>query len=717
MKAQSVQIKFLTVFTVMAMLLFFAAPSARAQAQENIANLPANTSTTQGNVPAVDDNITNDDTHDPPSRVARISVVEGSVSMQPGGTGDWGAAQKNRPVTIGDKIWVDNDSRAELQAGQVALHLGGMTALSFLNLDQNVTQIRLPEGKLNFRVREIRQGENYEIDTPNMSFTVKEAGAFRIDVNENGDFTGVTVIRGAGEIAASGQVYEVKAGEHYDVSGAEGTVNVASAPAVEADNLDKWAQQRDTTEDNSASSRYVNRDVVGYSDLDDYGTWKQDPQYGNVWTPNNVSPDWAPYSNGYWSYVGPWGWTWVDYAPWGFAPFHYGRWVYGGGSWGWAPGPVWAYPYYGPAFVGFLGGFGFGVGFGWGWGHAWFPLGWGEPFHPWYHAGIGYWRNINVHNTFIRNFNGNPGGYRNFNYAYAHNVHAVTSASHEAFTRGQAINRSSQHLTESSLRSAQVTNRINESPSRTSALGAANARSNVARPSNGIANRNVMARTAPASGASHFSMNNAGAARTNSSLSARNNVNSNINSNRMSQLNANRPPSAQAGNTARANGASVNGANRSGNAGRSWNAQGNVTDSGRAPQGFGSSNRPSNTTAGANRSDRPPNAGNMRTNGASRNSSYRPPASYNNGRSYSAPSYNSNRPSYNGGNRGYSAPRSYGNSGSSRSYSAPRSNSAPRSYSGGGGSHSSGGGGGGHASSGGGGHSGGGGGHSGGGHR
>src|SRR5262249_7891962 len=29
---------------------------------------------------------------DPPSRVARISFLDGSVSFQPGGTGDWGAA-------------------------------------------------------------------------------------------------------------------------------------------------------------------------------------------------------------------------------------------------------------------------------------------------------------------------------------------------------------------------------------------------------------------------------------------------------------------------------------------------------------------------------------------------------------------------------------------------------------------------------------------------
>ena len=57
----------------------------------------------------------------------------------------------------------------------------------------------------NFRVRELREGDLYEVDTPNLAFTVKEAGAFRIDVNENGDSTRVTVIRGQGQVTAGGQ--------------------------------------------------------------------------------------------------------------------------------------------------------------------------------------------------------------------------------------------------------------------------------------------------------------------------------------------------------------------------------------------------------------------------------------------------------------------------------------------------------------------------------
>jgi len=56
-----------------------------------------------------------------------------------------------------------------------------MTALSFLNLDQGITQMRLAEGSVNFRVSELREGYLYEVDAPNIAFTVKQAGAFRID--------------------------------------------------------------------------------------------------------------------------------------------------------------------------------------------------------------------------------------------------------------------------------------------------------------------------------------------------------------------------------------------------------------------------------------------------------------------------------------------------------------------------------------------------------
>src|SRR5208337_789309 len=283
MNANSIRFRFGGLFTGFAALLLLAAPVLRAQDQparqdqqpQVQEQAPVNNQGMQadpnGNMPEVDDNITDDESHNPPSRVARISFTDGSVSLQPGGTGDWGVAARNRPVTIGDKLWVDKDSRAELQAGQIAIHLGGMTALSFLNLDQNVTQIRMPEGKINFRVREIRQGENYEVDTPNLTFTIKEAGAFRIDVNENGDNTGITVIRGSGQVTASGKTYDLKANDRGVFNGTDDVqANVGQAP--QGDGLDQWANSRDLGEQNSVSQKYVPPDMPGTEELDNSGT-------------------------------------------------------------------------------------------------------------------------------------------------------------------------------------------------------------------------------------------------------------------------------------------------------------------------------------------------------------------------------------------------------------------------------------------------------------
>jgi len=737
--------RFILLFLSLAGLLFLVTRVVRAQAQENVANVSPQDSSEM--VPSADDS------QDPPSRVARMSYLDGSVSLQPGGTGDWGVATKNRPVTIGDKLWTDKDSRAELQAGQASIHLGSMTALSFLNLDQNVIQMRLAEGHVNFRVRELRQGDTYEIDTPNLAFTVREAGAFRVDVNENGDYTTVTVIRGKGEIAAAGQTYPLNAGERGDVSGTDQNVKYIPGSASEPDALDRWAQERNMKEDQSPSARYVNRDTVGYSDLDDYGSWKEEPEAGNVWVPNNVPPGWAPYSDGNWAYVAPWGWTWVGAEPWGFAPYHYGRWNYFGSYWGWCPGPIYAPPYYGPAFVGFLGGgFGFGAGFGFGGGFGWFPLGWGEPFRPWYHCGPGYWNHVNVYNTHFNHFNDfhNVNNYRNFNYRYARNTNAVTTASHNAFVNGERINRNSTHLSANSLRNARVAGAVNASPTRSSFFGAANAHGRVATPSSSVQNRSVVARSTPAAAASHIpvrSMNfGAMSANHGGNIPAGNfnrggNNSQSFNNARPSQPSSNRPPSGSQPQNARPNGSFNNNGSRPTSSlnnntarppasGRSWNAQGNTTDSGRAPQGFGRSSRPATPqTARMNSNDRPPWARGNNSSGSANaprnfsspsggNAGSRPPASYNGGnRSYTPPAYNNNRAPGNNNvapNRNYPAPRSY-NAPSNRNYSAPRSYSpapsysaprssgpAPRSYSapaphssGGGGSHSSGGGGGG----------------------
>src|SRR6202171_2508468 len=50
-----------------------------------------------------------------PPGVARISLIQGDVSVQRGDTGDWSAAALNQPLVGGDRISTGDGSQAELQ--------------------------------------------------------------------------------------------------------------------------------------------------------------------------------------------------------------------------------------------------------------------------------------------------------------------------------------------------------------------------------------------------------------------------------------------------------------------------------------------------------------------------------------------------------------------------------------------------------------------------
>jgi hypothetical protein len=83
-----------------------------------------------------------------------------------------------------------------------------------------------------------------------------------------------------------------------------------------------------------------------YDELSPYGDWVLTREYGWAWFPNDVDPDWRPYSDGRWIYT-DYGWTWASYEPFGWATYHYGRWAWDRRfGWLWVPGTV-----RGPAWV------------------------------------------------------------------------------------------------------------------------------------------------------------------------------------------------------------------------------------------------------------------------------------------------------------------------------------------------------------------------------
>ena len=337
-----------------------------------------------------------DQQDDPPTRVARLGYLEGSVSFQPAGETDWVEEVDNRPLTTGDKIWADKDSRAELQLGSAVIRLSANTGVSFLNLDDRTVQLQLSSGSINIRVRRLNRDDVFEIDTPNLAFSVYQPGSYRLEASDDGTSTVASVRAGDGEATGNGQTYTVHAGQRATFNGTD-SPNADVEQIGGPDQFDSWADSRDHRYDDSRSAQYLSRDVVGYEDLDDNGDWRDDSNYGHVWFPHQTSPGWAPYREGHWAWIDPWGYTWVDDSAWGYAPFHYGRWVTVDGRWGWVAGPPAQEPVYAPALVVFIGagGGGFGGNVGW------FPLGPREVYVPSYPVSTGYMNQVNVSNTTV----------------------------------------------------------------------------------------------------------------------------------------------------------------------------------------------------------------------------------------------------------------------------------------------------------------------------
>jgi hypothetical protein len=443
-----------------------------------------------------------DDQDDPPTRVARLGYLEGSVSFQPAGETDWVQAVPNRPMTTGDQLWADKDSRAELQLGSAVIRLNENTGLSFLNLDDHTVQIQLTSGALNVRVRRLNPDDDFEVDTPNLAFSISQPGSYRVEASEDGTYTIVSLRDGAGQATGNGQTYTLHAGQQGTFSGTD-SLNADVEEIGDPDQFDNWAYARDHRYDQSPSARYLSADVVGYEDLDANGDWRDDPNYGHVWYPH-IEAGWAPYHTGHWDWIEPWGYTWVDDSAWGYAPFHYGRWVTVGGRWGWIAGPVGVQAVYAPALVVFIGG---GPG-GWGGNVGWFPLGPREVYVPPYQVSRGYMTQVNVSNTVVNTtvitnvYNttiiNKTTNITNITYANRNVQGAVMVVPQRAFASAQPVAHVAVAVNAQQLASAPVSARVAVVPTQQAVLGAkASTSGHVAAPPAAVMNRQVVAKKTP----------------------------------------------------------------------------------------------------------------------------------------------------------------------------------------------------------------------------
>jgi hypothetical protein len=327
-----------------------------------------------------------------PTRVGRLAFTEGQVSVYQDPELGWDKAYVNTPITSENSVWTDRGSRAEMRVGGIAARLDQETQLDISRLEENDFDAGVPRGSLNLRVRYKEQDDHITLNTPHALFVIETDGRYRLDVDEDRDQSRLTVLGGYAFLEGPNGRIPVENGRMVIVSGG----GQYAFERAREDAFDRWASSRDQTWQDSVARRYVPSDMTGYEELDRYGQWQQDADYGAVWYPTRVSSGWAPYRYGHWSYLRPWGWTWIDDAPWGYAPSHYGRWIEVNNRWGWVPGyapsqrVAWA-----PALVGFFGGAGFSVSISSGSPVGWYPLAPWERYDPWYRVSPTYVTRVN----------------------------------------------------------------------------------------------------------------------------------------------------------------------------------------------------------------------------------------------------------------------------------------------------------------------------------
>jgi len=364
---------------------------------------------------------------EPGRQVARLSILDGDAQIKRGDTGEWVAAAVNTPLMAADSLAVGSNGRAEIQFDQSNfLRIAADTEVRLWALEDRRIQIQVAHGLVTWRV--LRQGSPVaEINTPMAAVQPVGQPAVRVEVAPDGS-TRVTPHHGEAEVSSPRGQEQVREGNTLVVEGQAETPTSRTVAAPPSDGWDQFNDQRDGFLTRAQSPRYASPDIYGTEDLDPYGRWVNDPNYGQVWSPN-VPASWAPYRAGRWVWTDYYGWTWVDDAPWGWAPFHYGSWYFRVGyGWCWFPGPRQQHYFYHPAMVAFFGvGGGVGVGFG---SVGWVPLAPFEPYRPWYGRGYGG-RALVVNNVTVVN---NTNIYNSFRNARAFN--GVTAVSVNDFRAG-----------------------------------------------------------------------------------------------------------------------------------------------------------------------------------------------------------------------------------------------------------------------------------------
>jgi hypothetical protein len=345
--------------------------------------------------------------NNPPSQVGRLAFTEGTVSFHDDQQAGWAPAVINTPLTTGDSVWTEPNARSEISVAGTRVRMDGSTQLNMLSVNDSQTLLQIGQGRIDIKAYSLNPNMPYQVVTPRGTISLRQQGDYYVEAGSTQDATRLGVRSGAAQIQSlNGQTLTVSPGQVGEIYGEAGTSQLRTINTAPPAQPAYWAT-RDRQINYDLPTQYLSSGITGYEDLNAYGSWSNDSQYGNVWTPRSVPSGWQPYKTGHWSYVKPWGWTWVDEQPWGYAPYHYGRWANSGNRWVWVPPQREARPVYAPALVAFIGGLELAqalLGGNTSLGNqnsapvGWFPLGPREAYVPSYSTDRAYYSRLNNSN-------------------------------------------------------------------------------------------------------------------------------------------------------------------------------------------------------------------------------------------------------------------------------------------------------------------------------
>ncbi len=337
--------------------------------------------------------------NDPPTRAARVAETQGTAWVFDAEAKDWQRIVPNQTLGEGDRIRTEPDGRLALRIGSTSLWMDGSADLELSRLDEDHLELLLARGQLGLRLRNAEAVRELQVRTREGRFHFERKGLYRIDQLDRGSraFNWEGELRFEARAPGTPAVW-LQPNEQAEFWWADGPR--VERQVLERDRFADWLLAMSRSEGDLPAYRYVSPEMTGAEDLDRHGRWEQAEDYGPVWIPHQVAPDWAPYRYGRWAWTRHWGWTWVDDAPWGFAPFHYGRWVIVRERWCWVPGHYVARPAYAPALVAWVGGPVVSVGISIGSRplpprYGWYPLAPREVYVPSFHHSPHYGLRIN----------------------------------------------------------------------------------------------------------------------------------------------------------------------------------------------------------------------------------------------------------------------------------------------------------------------------------